>query len=486
MEVCIIGGGYSAIISAKVSISQGLTPFILNKSPATGGLWKGSPNEIGVWRSITANNSKYITCFSDQPWETSIPDYPTGNQFLDYLSSYIEKHNLSQFIHNNCEVSLIERSSEGFLVYWTCGSETHSKYFKYVIIASGRNAREVIPFSNSEVFQGTIIKGGDYREPSVFQGKNVLVIGRSFTASDIALDALETAKSVSQIYRKPYLIIRKYLNQIPSDFFIFSVHESEKVQNFLNNSQERLEKCKKIIKLMGNPSEVLKDWKVDEDSLDADHFNVSVSNDAYYSAVSQGSIKCVRGSAAEFYENGVVLHDGRRVPADGVVVAMGYQANYSFLSKEIQDIIQYDPLDKLVPVILYRAVCHPDLPGLCFVGNFSNHAPGFEVEAEMGVKFLTGNIQATYEEMSQGVRTEEDIRKHGRHFVRAYDSVGFTKECLKNVGVRINYEMIKEELGFGNGPLLPCFYYLDRPGQLEICRQTVKEIKEKYPEYGFA
>lgn len=485
MEVCIVGGGYSAIISAKVCLDHGLVPVVLNKSQMIGGLWKGAPNEIGVWKSITANNSKYITCFSDLPWDSSVPDYPTGSQFLEYLSAYISKHNISQYIKNFCEVTLIEKSSSGYTVNWLEASEPQTRCFNSVIIASGRNAHEVIPFSNHSIFKGTIIKGGDYREPSVFQDKNVLVIGRSFTASDIALDALQTAKSVSQIYRKPYLIIRKYLNNIPSDFFIFSVTESEKSCDFLNNTTQRLQKCKRIISLMGNPSEVLEEWKVNEEELDADHFNVSVSNDAYYTAVSQGDIKCIRGSACRFYEEGIELANGDRVPADVVVIAMGYQANYSFLSEEIKDIIQYDSTDKLVPVVLYRAVCHPALPGLCFVGNFSNHAPGFEVEAEMGVRYLIGSLQATSEEMWEGVRTEENIRKNGRNLIRAYDAVGFTKECLKNIGLSINYQKIKEELCFGNGPLLPCFYYMDRPGQYEVCRKTVQEIKEKYPEYSF-
>jgi Predicted flavoprotein involved in K+ transport len=38
MEACIIGGGFSGIISAKICIDYGLTPFVLNKGPEPGGL----------------------------------------------------------------------------------------------------------------------------------------------------------------------------------------------------------------------------------------------------------------------------------------------------------------------------------------------------------------------------------------------------------------------------------------------------------------
>ena len=48
MEVCIIGGGHSGIMSAKLCKDYGLIPVILDKQSSPGGLWLGSPNEVGV------------------------------------------------------------------------------------------------------------------------------------------------------------------------------------------------------------------------------------------------------------------------------------------------------------------------------------------------------------------------------------------------------------------------------------------------------
>jgi hypothetical protein len=51
--------------------------------------------------------------------------------------------------------------------------------------------------------------------------------------------------------------------------------------------------------------------------------------------------------------------------------------------------------------------------------------------------------------------------------------------------MNIDYEMIKNEFGYTNGPFLPYFFFMERPGQLERCREVVREIKEKHPEYPF-
>ena len=109
MEVCIIGAGFFGISAAKISIDNGLTPFILNKAPSPGGLWNGFEGETGVWNSLTTNTSKHLSAFSDFPWPAEDPDFPTGRQYLNYLLSYIEKHRLSQYIHSNCQVVSVEQ-----------------------------------------------------------------------------------------------------------------------------------------------------------------------------------------------------------------------------------------------------------------------------------------------------------------------------------------------------------------------------------------
>ena len=85
------------------------------------------------------------------------------------------------------------------------------------------------------------------------------------------------------------------------------------------------------------------------------------------------------------------------------------------------------------------------------------------------------------EQFELGIRDELHIRNDLRELAWPYDLVGYTMECMKILGRELDFERLRAELGYCNGPVLPYFLFMDRPGQIEICRQAVEEIKEKYP-----
>ena len=146
----------------------------------------------------------------------------TPQQILAYQNSYIEKHNLHQYFHFNSTVVEVSRQENGYTVKWEVEGQLNEKFFMYVVVASGRYSTQINPLSNGEAYTGKIILGSEYREPSVFAGKRVVVIGRSFTSSEIALEALTTAENVTEIYTRPYLIMKRHLEGLPVDFMLSS------------------------------------------------------------------------------------------------------------------------------------------------------------------------------------------------------------------------------------------------------------------------
>ena len=72
MEICIIGGGFSGIISAKISKYHNLIPFILDKNPEIGVFGKVFPSQIGVLESVCTNTLGYLFTFSDYLWMEKI------------------------------------------------------------------------------------------------------------------------------------------------------------------------------------------------------------------------------------------------------------------------------------------------------------------------------------------------------------------------------------------------------------------------------
>ncbi|OMJ65235.1 hypothetical protein SteCoe_38738 [Stentor coeruleus] len=482
MEVCIIGGGISSISAAKVCKDNGLVPFILDKSSAPGGIWKGHEGELGVWPSLRLLTQKHLTSFSDHLWNLDDPDRSSPADLINYLNEYIRKHDLSQYFHHCCQVTHLERSGEDYKVTWIHNGETNEKVFRYVIIATGRFSRIINPFQNPEKFQGQIYHGINYRDSNVFRDKKVVIIGISLTATELAVDAVNIAQSVTQVFRRPYICMKRLAQGVPVDMIMFRSSILNNPSPPLNTLQSNAIFSQTLLKIVGNPGIFHPEWQIDESIIGKEMINIRVADDKYYEAVTERKITQIKGQAVDVYEHGVVLSDGRQVEADVIALGTGFQPDYSFLSDEIKSIIQYDPDDRLTATIMCRSIFHPDLPRLCFVGNFASPAPGhIELQAEIGVKFMLGTLEVSNEEIWNCVREEEYGRTNLQGAMTLYSFKDYLVDNIRMLKLDINLERIENELGLKDPPLVPYLFYMDRPGQMEICRAWAEDLKVKYP-----
>jgi len=297
MEVCIVGGGFCGIVSSRVALDNGFIPFVLNTSSKIGGLWNPGPSQNSTWDSLHLNGSKHMAAISDLYWPNTDHIIPPSSEFKQYLLNYIDKHNLSQYFHNNCTVTLIERQHPGYLVTWKSGTHSETKYFGHVIIANGRfnQAFNNIPIQKD--FKSKVVYSGEYREPSIFAGKKVVIVGKSVSGSEIALDAIRTAEKVTQVWRSKYIVVPKMLNGMPYDFFFNKIENFSLYRHFTNFPDVVIQNQARLLKFVGNPGKILKEWEISESELETkgQHGQQACSN-GYIDAVKANKIHCVQGN----------------------------------------------------------------------------------------------------------------------------------------------------------------------------------------------
>ena len=80
---------------------------------------------------------------------------------------------------------------------------TYSEEFDNVVVASGHFSVPNVPyFEGFETFQGRVLHSHDFRDATEFKGKDVLVVGRSYSAEDIGSQCYKYgAKSITVSYR---------------------------------------------------------------------------------------------------------------------------------------------------------------------------------------------------------------------------------------------------------------------------------------------
>lgn len=482
MEVCIIGGGFCGIISSRVALDHGFIPFVLNKSSKIGGLWNPEPSMMTTWDSLHLNGSKHIASFSDSLWPSNDDMFPPGSHFKQYLLNYVNKHRLSQYFHNSCTVTLVQQQHPGYLVTWKSGANTETKYFEFVIVANGVFNQPHKNIQIKEDFRSKVIYSGEYKNPSIFTGKKVVIVGNSVSGTEIALDALKTAEKVTQVWRSKWILLPKTLKGVPYDFFFNKIENFSQSRHFANLPDIVSQNQVKLLKFVGNPGEVLKEWEITESDLATkpQHGQHTCSN-AYIDAVKSNKIHFVKGNAKYFTQNFVYLESGEELEADIFVVCTGYTANLDYLSEEIKRVIEYEEKNKLLPFVAYRRVLHPKLPGLGFIGFLFGASGRYELQAEIIMRKFDGKLLVSDQELWQGVSMEQWMRISLKDNYAAYDPFGYLKECLRILRTSLNLDLIRGKHNFSGGIYAPYLLFSDRKGQDQVYEEYIKEIKSRYP-----
>src|SRR3984893_3089145 len=171
---------------------------------------------------MLTNTSRLLTCFSDLAPDPGTPIFASNVEILAYLKRYALTSDLLSHVRFNARVELIERDPDG--AGWLIrshGTEKRSERFPYVVVASGRFNKPLVPsLPGLESFSGSrgVLHSFGYKDPESFRGKRVLVVGCAISALEIASDlAMLGASRVVSTYRCQRYVMQKLVAGVPSD-----------------------------------------------------------------------------------------------------------------------------------------------------------------------------------------------------------------------------------------------------------------------------
>lgn len=185
-----------------------------------GGLWNytwrtgldehGAPVHGSMYRYLWSNGPKEVLEFADYTFEdhfgAPIPSFPPREVLYDYITGRAEKDDLRRFIQFNTAVRWIaEDGADGFEVTVESLTDGHTRVeqFDHVIVATGHYSIPNVPaYEGFTTFPGRVLHSHDFRDANEFAGKDLLVMGSSYSAEDIALQCKKYgARTVTITYR---------------------------------------------------------------------------------------------------------------------------------------------------------------------------------------------------------------------------------------------------------------------------------------------
>ena len=215
-----------------------------------------------------------------------------------------------------------------------------------------------------------------YNNPEIAKGRKVVVLGGSKSATDIAVNAVNSgAAEVTLVYREPVWRIPYFIGGLVNFKRILYIRAQEEMfrswgigalsrfthavaKPFVWANWRGLESLLKLSSSSTNAT-----WSQAADRGWRQLFGAD-RHAGFFPMVADGRIKAIRGSFDRYDGNSIVMTGGQRVQADVAVLAIGYKLGVPFLPQAWRDRL----VDPDGQYRLFRLIANPDLPEMGFVG----------------------------------------------------------------------------------------------------------------------
>lgn len=459
-KVAVIGGGVSGLAAAKAFDEKGHRVSGFERSHDFGGVWEPSRS----YPDVQTQSSKDLYRYTDHPMPEDYPEWPKGPEVHAYLHSYAEKHRLARLFRLDTNVVSMDRRDDGepgWTLTLDAGGQTRTEDFDFVAICSGQfSDKNIITHPGQDAFiaeGGQVMHSSEYTAPSNCEGKHVVVLGGSKSATDIAVNAANNgAKSVHLVYlenvwRIPYFVgginFKRLLYMRAQEVQFNGWGPRGPIKRALGALTQPLiwanfRGLETLLKLQLG----LKRYNmVPKTRIEKEvSCSVPIVTPGFFEMLKEGKIKSVIGTFKRYEKDKqLCLTTGDVIPCDAAILAVGWKLGVPYLPPEYQDkLIEGDGQYRV-----YRLAVNPDLPDMGFVGFNSSFCTVLSAEliANWLVRYADGQLanQPTVKEMNDNIEMMLDWKRNQRPAAKIYGGLCSAPfhfrhfdELLKDMGAR--------------------------------------------------
>ncbi|MEM7211646.1 MAG: NAD(P)/FAD-dependent oxidoreductase [Pseudomonadota bacterium] len=225
-RVAIIGAGPSGLAQLRAfqsAADKGMdVPEVVcfEKQDNWGGLWNytwrtgvdqyGEPCHGSMYRYLWSNGPKEGLEFADYTFDEHfgrpIASYPPRAVLFDYIEGRVKKAGVRDKIRFASVARDVRENANGkfnVTVEHLPEARTYTEEFDHVVVATGHFSTPNVPFYEGfDTFNGRVLHAHDFRDAMEFAGKDILILGTSYSAEDIGSQCWKYgAKSITVAHR---------------------------------------------------------------------------------------------------------------------------------------------------------------------------------------------------------------------------------------------------------------------------------------------
>ena len=403
---------------------------------------------------MRTNISRHTCMYSDVAWPVEgagphdhrMDVFAHSGELGNYLRVYAKRYVHDEDVRTCTRVTRVDFHDNKWRVQ-SCSVRGHEQEedFEYLIVATGFFSTPYTPplpgLTDTCI---PTLHAANFKDPGVYKGKTVAVVGASLSAIEIAGALAPFASIVHHIATKPYYSLPPYLpvsssdvgrpQFLPMDLTFYRRSTRSDMDEQIGSTSETNRKKHEYF------SSILSDPPFPPNVDDPPQIGIS---DLYSVGIRVGVIKPHLARLASIDPEASILNlsSGEHINSpDFVIFCTGYTTSLPFFSSNVQHTLSYDPKDRMVPLLTHRLTLHPDLPNAGFVGFYRGSYYGVvELQARYLASLFAGEVQWPSDEaMQKGVDAEKDRRiacaKDGSQFPHG-DYGGLFESYARSLGV---------------------------------------------------
>jgi hypothetical protein len=194
-----VGAGPAGLAAAGEAHRNGLTAQVLDAAEAVGASWRSHYDRLRL------HTTRGLSALPRVPIPERLGRWVARDDFVAYLEHYARRINVP--IRLGVRVERIEAAPSGWRLITSAGELEAGQ----LVIATGHNHTPRLPdWPGKAAFTGELIHSSAYRNPALFRGRDVLVVGAGNSGAEIAADLVEGgAGKVWISIRTPPNIVRR-------------------------------------------------------------------------------------------------------------------------------------------------------------------------------------------------------------------------------------------------------------------------------------
>lgn len=343
----VCGAGAAGLGAAAMLQKQGVEVTVLERGESVGTSWRNR------YDGLRLNTTAFMSTLPGyRAGRRRYGEFPSRDDWVRYLEDYARDQRVQ--VRVGVEARRIEPDHGGWSVHTT---DDETLQAEYVVVATGFDREPDLPdWPGREGFTGELLHSSDYRNPSPFRGRDVLVVGPGTTGSEIANFLVKGGATRVRLASRttPNVLRRKFLGLSVNLTGVALSRAPLAVTDTTARVVQRLQFGD--LAPYGIPRS-----QVGLATALMVHHRTPVYDEGFVAELKAGRIEIV-AAVIGFEGAEVLLADGSRLAPDAVIAATGYRRGLDKLVGHLGLLDEHG-----VPVVT-GGQQHPSAPGLFFAG----------------------------------------------------------------------------------------------------------------------